>query len=124
MGQHHTFAKEQQLLTQRGTGEDLVDILVATPGRLVDHLTAGLSLQHLRFLVMDEADRLMTQAYQVLACISFVRVEMMLTMNCLHHRTGSRLPSARRKAQPRPRFFFYLLFSLSLFPLPPFVSID
>lgn len=42
-----------------------VDILVCTPGRLVDHLdrTPGFSLQHLRFLVVDEADRLMSQSY-------------------------------------------------------------
>jgi len=42
-----------------------VDILVCTPGRLVDHLdkTKGFTLQHLRFLVVDEADRLLSQSY-------------------------------------------------------------
>ena len=37
----------------------LVDIIVTTPGRLVDHLqsTSGFTLKHLRFLVIDEADR-------------------------------------------------------------------
>lgn len=42
-----------------------VDILVCTPGRLVDHLdhTPGFSLQNLQFLVVDEADRLMNQQY-------------------------------------------------------------
>lgn len=37
---------------------DLVDIIVTTPGRLVDHLyyTEGFSLKNLRFLVLDEAD--------------------------------------------------------------------
>lgn len=42
-----------------------IDILVATPGRLVDHLdkTVGFTLQHLRFLVVDEADRLLSQSY-------------------------------------------------------------
>ena len=65
-----------------------VDVLVATPGRcgpaaklngahadlppgallsrLVAHMrsTAGFTLQHLQFLVVDEADRLLRQAYQ------------------------------------------------------------
>lgn len=41
-------------------GQSAVDVLVATPGRLIDHLdsTPGFTLQHLRFLVIDEADRL------------------------------------------------------------------
>ncbi|KAK9127200.1 hypothetical protein Syun_015997 [Stephania yunnanensis] len=43
-----------------------VDILVATPGRLMDHIntTKGFSLQHLRYLVVDETDRLLREAYQ------------------------------------------------------------
>eukprot|EP01104_Vermistella_antarctica_P009180 TRINITY_DN2337_c2_g1_i1.p1 TRINITY_DN2337_c2_g1~~TRINITY_DN2337_c2_g1_i1.p1 ORF type:complete len:758 (+),score=241.85 TRINITY_DN2337_c2_g1_i1:135-2408(+) len=44
----------------------VVDVLVTTPGRLVDHLqeTKGFTLEHLQFLVIDEADRLMSQHYQ------------------------------------------------------------
>ena len=36
-----------------------MDIVVTTPGRLVDHLqsTPGFTLKYLRFLVIDEADR-------------------------------------------------------------------
>lgn len=39
----------------------MADIIVTTPGRLVHHLrdTPGLNLRHLRFLVVDEADRVM-----------------------------------------------------------------
>ena len=39
----------------------LADIIVATPGRLVDHIqkTEGFTLNHLRYLVIDEADRVM-----------------------------------------------------------------
>jgi ATP-dependent RNA helicase DDX51/DBP6 len=48
-----------------GGGYSTVDVLVATPGRLLDHLdrTPGFTLQHLRYLVIDEADRLLTQDY-------------------------------------------------------------
>ncbi|KAJ2786201.1 ATP-dependent RNA helicase dbp6 [Coemansia javaensis] len=47
-------------------GSSAVDILVCTPGRLVDHLasTPNFTLQHLEFWVMDEADRLLGEAYQ------------------------------------------------------------
>lgn len=43
-----------------------VDVLVVTPGRLVAHVenTPGFTLAHLRFLVVDEADRLLRQSYQ------------------------------------------------------------
>lgn len=42
------------------------DIVVATPGRLVDHmsLTKHFCLTHLRFLVIDEVDRLLDQSFQ------------------------------------------------------------
>ncbi|KAM4827059.1 ATP-dependent RNA helicase DDX51 isoform 2-T2 [Thomomys bottae] len=44
----------------------LADIVVATPGRLVDHIdqTPGFSLQQLRFLVIDEADRMIDSMHQ------------------------------------------------------------
>lgn len=44
-----------------GTFESLIDILVTTPGRLVDHIysTRGFTLKHLKFIVIDEADRVM-----------------------------------------------------------------
>ncbi|KAM7269917.1 hypothetical protein ACFE04_029131 [Oxalis oulophora] len=43
-----------------------VDILVATPGRLMDHInnTKGFTLEHLRYLVVDETDRLLRESYQ------------------------------------------------------------
>eukprot|EP01083_Nonionella_stella_P267680 904359_1 len=61
-----TFADRLCLESPPRGGNSLVDVLVATPGRLVDHLmsTKGFSLQHLEFLVIDEADRLLTQSYQ------------------------------------------------------------
>uniref|UniRef100_A0A3Q2D893 ATP-dependent RNA helicase n=1 Tax=Cyprinodon variegatus TaxID=28743 RepID=A0A3Q2D893_CYPVA len=42
------------------------DIVVATPGRLVDLInkSSGLCLDHLRFLIIDEADRMMDSMHQ------------------------------------------------------------
>ncbi|KAJ7220101.1 DEAD-domain-containing protein, partial [Mycena pura] len=67
----HSFAHEQsQLVADKTThlagGSSRVDILICTPGRLIDHLneTPNFSLQHLRFLVIDEADRLLAQSFQ------------------------------------------------------------
>ncbi|KAH9079010.1 hypothetical protein Ae201684P_021675 [Aphanomyces euteiches] len=64
MGQS-SFTSEQKHLVD-AQGNSLIDILVATPGRLVDHLeqTPGFTLQHVQFVVVDEADRLLNQSYQ------------------------------------------------------------
>uniref|UniRef100_A0A7N8YIW5 ATP-dependent RNA helicase n=1 Tax=Mastacembelus armatus TaxID=205130 RepID=A0A7N8YIW5_9TELE len=57
-----SFPAEQVLLSELrgGVRRSLADIVVATPGRLVDHIngTSGLCLEHLRFLIIDEADRM------------------------------------------------------------------
>lgn len=56
---NHSFRHEQEQLLH-------ADVVVATPGRLVDHIrgTPGFTLEHLRFLVIDEADRLLGQSFQ------------------------------------------------------------
>ena len=45
-------------------------IVIATPGRLVDHLenTKGFSLRTLRYLVMDEADRILNMDFETEVC--------------------------------------------------------
>ncbi|KAI5622032.1 ATP-dependent RNA helicase DDX51 [Silurus asotus] len=62
------FAVEQATLveTRGGVSRSLADIVVATPGRLVDHINKneGFSLQHLRFLIIDEADRMIDSMQQ------------------------------------------------------------
>ncbi|KAJ3113793.1 ATP-dependent RNA helicase dbp6 [Physocladia obscura] len=67
------LAVVSSLLTEKNVmdGDDSalcskIDILVATPGRLTDHMkgTTGFTLRHLRFLVLDEADKLLVQDYQ------------------------------------------------------------
>uniref|UniRef100_A0A8C5TAA4 ATP-dependent RNA helicase n=1 Tax=Malurus cyaneus samueli TaxID=2593467 RepID=A0A8C5TAA4_9PASS len=63
-----SFAKEQEMLVQKKvTGYcSLADIVVATPGRLTDHInqTPGFSLTQLRFLIIDEADRMIDDMHQ------------------------------------------------------------
>lgn len=46
--------------------ESKVDILICTPGRLVEHITKtpGFSLDYVRWLVVDEADKLLAQDFQ------------------------------------------------------------
>ncbi|XP_078409958.1 ATP-dependent RNA helicase DDX51 isoform X1 [Cetorhinus maximus] len=62
------FAVEQTSLVEHTvTGyRSLADIVVATPGRLVDHIskTEGFNLQHLRYLIIDEADRMLDSMHQ------------------------------------------------------------
>lgn len=57
------FREEQQALVRHDYAGyySLVDILVATPGRLADHLnfTKGFDLSYLRYLVLDEADHML-----------------------------------------------------------------
>lgn len=59
------FQKEQSQLVGEN-GKCLIDILVTTPGRLVDHLqkTKGFDLRELRYLVLDECDRIIDQIKQ------------------------------------------------------------
>ncbi|KAH3666558.1 hypothetical protein WICMUC_005627 [Wickerhamomyces mucosus] len=44
---------------------NIPDIVISTPGRLVDHLNLeSLSLKHLQWCIVDEADRLLNQSFQ------------------------------------------------------------
>lgn len=60
-----TLAEEQQLLVKEIDGQyySRVDIVIATAGRLVEHMqhTKGFNLSDLKYLVIDEADRVMDQ---------------------------------------------------------------
>jgi ATP-dependent RNA helicase DDX51/DBP6 len=69
-----------------------VDILICTPGRLVEHIehTTGFLLKSVRWLVIDEADQLLNQNFQGWASV---------LMNALHSDT----PPAFMNAQERLR---------------------
>ncbi|KAL8907372.1 MAG: hypothetical protein Q9171_005892 [Xanthocarpia ochracea] len=67
---------DEDRLDTSSTGEQLVDyvddyysnvdILICTPGRLIEHLehTRGFTLDHVQWLVIDEADRLLGDGFQ------------------------------------------------------------
>ncbi|XP_059481128.1 probable ATP-dependent RNA helicase DDX47 [Neocloeon triangulifer] len=64
------------MVTQALTLAKKPHVIIATPGRLVDHLenTKGFSLRALKFLVMDEADRILNMDFEqevdkILKCI-------------------------------------------------------
>lgn len=62
MSKRLTLSAEREALISKGVGGKIscpFDIIVATPGRLIDHLekTQGFDLSKLQFLVVDEADR-------------------------------------------------------------------
>ncbi|XP_055608395.1 probable ATP-dependent RNA helicase Dbp73D [Uranotaenia lowii] len=65
LSRKHNFTIEQGKLVDKFNGEYMakVDIVVTTAGRLVEHLnsTEGFTLKDLRFLIIDEADRVMDQ---------------------------------------------------------------
>ncbi len=54
-------------VSQHGQTQTLrrgVDVLIATPGRLLDLVTQGhIQLQHIQFLVLDEADRMLDMGF-------------------------------------------------------------
>ncbi|XP_061389187.1 probable ATP-dependent RNA helicase Dbp73D [Musca vetustissima] len=68
LSNHTPFAVEKEKLVEnyKGRWYSKVDIVVTTPGRLVEHLhgTEGFCLKNLKFLIIDEADRIMDAVFQ------------------------------------------------------------
>ncbi|KAH8378647.1 hypothetical protein KR009_000482, partial [Drosophila setifemur] len=68
LSKQHKLEDEQEKLVElyKGKYYSKVDIVVTTPGRLVDHLhaTKGFCLKSLKFLIIDEADRIMDAVFQ------------------------------------------------------------
>ncbi|KEF56903.1 uncharacterized protein A1O9_07093 [Exophiala aquamarina CBS 119918] len=75
-----------------------VDIVITTPGRLVDHLksTPGFNLDDVKWLVIDEADRLLNESYQEWIEV----VSPALASNCANAERD-RLLRSMRMAPPR-----------------------
>ncbi|CAE7031096.1 hypothetical protein HRS9139_05127 [Pyrenophora teres f. teres] len=71
-----------------------VDILICTPGRLVEHIenTTGFLLNAVRWLVIDEADQLLNQNFQGWANV---------LMDALHGETPVDLMNAQERIQRR-----------------------
>ncbi|XP_054710647.1 ATP-dependent RNA helicase DDX51-like [Uloborus diversus] len=66
-GQKSFIAEQNALIDMRShKSQSLVDVIVTTPGRILDHInrTKGFTLQSLRYLVIDEADRMMEEIQQ------------------------------------------------------------
>ncbi|KAM3186565.1 hypothetical protein ACTXT7_004084 [Hymenolepis weldensis] len=62
-----SFTSEQEDIFKKQDDHVLLpDIIVCTPGRLVDHIynTPNFCLEHVRFLVIDEADRIIAEEKQ------------------------------------------------------------
>ncbi|KFQ16779.1 ATP-dependent RNA helicase DDX51, partial [Merops nubicus] len=93
-----SFAKEQEMLVQKKvTGYcSLADIIVATPGRLTDHIsqTPGFSLTQLRFLIIDEADRMIDDMHQ--NCLN----QIVKAAFQVEHDSGSNMLFQRTKPGP------------------------
>jgi ATP-dependent RNA helicase DDX51/DBP6 len=73
-----------------------VDMLICTPGRLVEHIenTTGFLLNTVRWLVIDEADQLLSQNFQGWANV---------LMDALHGETPMDFMNAQERIQKRDR---------------------
>nr|XP_009931532.1 PREDICTED: ATP-dependent RNA helicase DDX51 [Opisthocomus hoazin] len=93
-----SFAKEQEMLVQKKVMGycSLADIVVATPGRLTDHIsqTPGFSLTQLRFLIVDEADRMIDDMHQ--NCLN----QIVKAAFCVEGDSGSNMLFQRTKPGP------------------------
>jgi len=65
---HQSVERESEMLTDSSSypPSSTVDVVIATPGRLVNHLDrlSFVTLRYLRFLVLDEADKLLSHQFQ------------------------------------------------------------
>ncbi|KAI5844780.1 ATP-dependent RNA helicase dbp6 [Tricharina praecox] len=104
-----SLAVEQGLLVAEeddGSVVSKVDILITTPGRLVEHVraTPGFDLTWVKWLVIDEADRLLAQSFQEWVNVVIVGLEEAAAKHCVDSIAGVDLGnlglrSGRREAE-------------------------
>lgn len=93
-----SFRREQaQLVATDGSSK--ADILVTTPGRLVDHIlsTPHFTLEHCRFVVVDEADRYALPPGSTLARLVRRRCWVGISPLVLHHQPSAACWPSRTK---------------------------
>ena len=76
-----------------------IDILVCTPGRLVEHLksTKGFNLHDVQWLIIDEADRLLDDSFQEWIDTVIPELEYMRPLNAVEQRFARCTPLLRRR---------------------------
>ena len=76
-----------------------IDILICTPGRLVEHVqsTTGFSLQHVQWLVIDEADRLLDDSFQQWVDIVLPKLEYLPPRDPILERLSNTFHQLRRR---------------------------
>ena len=93
-----TAIKNESLYSLRG-GSSKVDILICTPGRLMDHLngTPNFSLQHLRFLVRSSLSKISDSPFQYVSNLGYRRsrsatcaIVSRLVSSCISCHTSTR----------------------------------
>ncbi|WBW74605.1 ATP-dependent RNA helicase Dbp6 [Schizosaccharomyces osmophilus] len=90
-GQKNLQQEQYQMLGGLDGSGSTVDILVTTPGRLVDHIQNDntFTLQHLRYLVIDEADRLLDQSFQSWADVVMTEIDHPKCLQMMDNETSS-----------------------------------
>ena len=75
------------------------DILISTPGRLVEHIqsTTGFTLEHVQWLVIDEADRLLDDSFQQWVDIVLPCLEYLPPMDPIEERLSTTFHRLRRR---------------------------
>ena len=75
------------------------DIIISTPGRLVEHIqsTTGFTLEHVQWLVIDEADRLLDDSFQQWVDIVLPCLEYLPPMDPIQKRLSTTFHRLRRR---------------------------